>query len=104
MRTGHGVVGRTAEWSSDSGYQADRSCTAFLFSLTNAYRHGMSYCSHTGDGIHAAISSSGHSWPSFGGGHDFNLGSDNHAGYVGLGNTYVCRVKDSFDDSVCAAQ
>ena len=96
----------TASWASTvagggTGYTA-ATADNFLFSLTNGFRHDSRSCNNAGDGIHAAIYSSSMSWPTFGGGHDFNLGWTGRTGYVGLGNTYACRIEDRFDKSVCA--
>ena len=81
-------------WNSSCGYYFDAS--AFLFSLTNNFKHEQS---GTGPyGFHSVFDC-GNYGPTFGGGHDFyiNLATTT---YNNLGYTYACRV-GTFGSTEC---
>jgi hypothetical protein len=85
---GYTAVARTAS----SGYCDWRSdAQAFLFSLTNNFKHAMA-----GDPGYAIYDCTTDG-PTFGAGNDFSTNLTTEA-FVNFGFTYACRVGDSFSD------
>lgn len=83
--TGNVFGGYTSQpWGAGCAYKSDAS--AFLFSLTNAFKHGQ-----TGSGTTYAVYDCSTNGPTFGGGNDFNTNLKDSA-YSNLGYTYACRV------------
>lgn len=87
------VVGGYASvsWGGGNGYMAD--ANAFLFSITNNFRH-----SQTGQYTQYALFNSPSYGPTFGPGHDFYSSGD--SGYTNLGIGYNCRV-GTYGSSQC---
>jgi hypothetical protein len=80
-------------WTSSSSYKGDS--TAFLFSVTNDFKHivktGMtSYFMYDGSTY----------GPTFGGGHDMYIDSTLNSGYCNIGFTYNCRI-GVYPDATC---
>jgi hypothetical protein len=73
-------------WGAACGYRKD--LTAFLFSLTNSYKHAQTGA-YSGSGLSIYDCSS--YGPTFGGGNDFSTDLKDTA-YANLGYTYACRV------------
>ena len=92
LSTGVVVGGFTgsAEWGLPYGYMGDRSCTAFLFSLTTQRRYDLSYCSSTSV-IYESADDDSYRAPIFGGGHDLSLGGTS------------CNVGHTFKSDGCVA-
>jgi hypothetical protein len=91
------VIGGYApvSWSSTSSYSGDT--TAFLFSITNDFKHTV-----TGTSIHYMYNGSAYG-PTFGGGHDLSFGSAStigSGGYCNIGYTYRCRI-GVYPDTTC---
>lgn len=87
LNTGRKIGGYAPiSWQSANTYTGNSS--AFLFSLTNNFRHscgGQSGCAYfLYDGSNYG--------PTWGGGHDWYVASDMTTGYCNLGHYYACRV------------
>ena len=92
LSTGKIIGGYTsASWSSSSSYYNDSN--AFLFSITNSFKHTLRSCSNVMY-RHASYG------PTFGGGHDLRIDSNMNGGYCNLGHTYNCRT-GSYGSTTC---
>ena len=79
-------------WSTLGSWKPDP--TAFLFSITNDYKHPL--ISATGA---SAVYHSSSYGPTFGGGHDWYVASTMNSGYCYFGSTYACRA--GFTSTAC---
>ncbi|MBI4702769.1 MAG: TLD domain-containing protein, partial [Deltaproteobacteria bacterium] len=89
----------TQSWSNCSCYVDDNN--AFLFSLTNGFKHtcGGNICGSCGGCPYEMYCNSSYG-PTFGAGHDWYITSDMTTGYCNLGYTYNCRVS-SYGNAAC---
>jgi len=84
----------SVSWSSISGSRTD--ATAFLFSITNDFKHAP--LSSSGSSSDISYASTFGPW--FGGGADWRVNGDINSGYCNIGYTYACRV-DVLGSATC---
>jgi len=92
------VIGSYASKSQTSNNNYFSDSTAFLFSLTNNFKH-LPTNRHGAQNMHASYSNNGYG-PTFGGGHDLYINGAFSSGYCNIGYTYKCRTS-SYGQAAC---